>query len=152
MDLQCNSSRSFAGSAVVDNILERVLLIFLNRGGAWCDIMDVRQGHNHFSDMFRHGSHQGQKVDDLIADLISSVVSPSSLPAIVAAEWGECLWTIYGNRRFHALKGYAQKCRQEGHEPAKIKIIVHRAPFDHLLDPDVSGANSFNSRLTQPKP
>ena len=98
----------------------------------WHDIDDVLQGHDRVSTVFRHGQHEGQPVQVLIDALVSGDKHLGDLATPVAAKFGGKLWTVYGNRRVYALREYSRILKENGREPEKIKIIVHKAPFEHF--------------------
>eukprot|EP00927_Polykrikos_kofoidii_P078038 TRINITY_DN74916_c0_g1_i1.p1 TRINITY_DN74916_c0_g1~~TRINITY_DN74916_c0_g1_i1.p1 ORF type:complete len:670 (+),score=94.92 TRINITY_DN74916_c0_g1_i1:47-2056(+) len=97
------------------------------------DITDrrLRSTHSTVSPTFRHGPHGGQSVADLVSSFMRKEQQPMDLTPLVAVDWRDALWVVFGNRRMWALREYISK-----HGPFKdvpqVRIIVHKFPFDHL--------------------
>ena len=97
----------------------------------WCqaalDDNSSRQQTHQSSTPSKHANEQAHQTSTP-SNLVSGKVRPDDLPTFVVAECGECLWTVYGNRRLHALKEFDRPCRLQGWRP-QIQLIVHTSPL-----------------------
>ena len=60
-------------------------------------------------------------------------VRPDAFTPLVAIEWEELSYTIFGNRRLYAVKEYARIHGPWNSRAPEMRIIVHKFPFEHLV-------------------
>jgi hypothetical protein len=95
----------------------------------------LRTSHGQISERFRHGDHAGQRVQDLVDQLLQGRCVPSSLPALLAVEWHNALYVICGNRRCHAVKQFsAQRASHLNTNNLSVRVIVHEFPACPSID------------------
>merc|ERR1712083_470864 len=96
----------------------------------YCDVDELRFGHDYVNATFTHGPHHGCSVMDTVRELQinESMVLDSLL--LVGLEQDGKIWIVYGNRRLTALRTYADQVRML--RPVIVRVIVHPYPCKHI--------------------